>query len=336
MDLDKLAFIMSLKNNGSGSSSKPIDAQVNGESENAVQNKAIWEFVNSSVANNTAYFKGTYSSLAKLEAITDVTNNDYAFVISVDDAGNTVYNRYKYNGNAWLFEYALNNSSFTANQWDTINSGITSVDIQNLEDNKVDKVAGKGLSTEDYTAEDKATVESLVGADAKLAGVSSESALNSQTLGYQRKNLLKRTDTSETKNGVTFTVNEDGSVTANGTATDGTASHYIGVKITVPAGEYIMSGCPADGSTDTYRMSCYNTSWSNAIHDYGGGIKISFTDDTVRMFTISVAPGKQVENLTFYPMLRYAEITDNTYEPYKPSVEERLAALEAAIMGGGA
>ena len=52
------------------------------------------------------------------------------------------------------------------------------------------------------------------------------------------------------------------------------------------------------------------------------------------MFTISVAPGKQVENLTFYPMLRYAEITDDTYEPYKPSVEERLAALEAAVLGG--
>ena len=168
-----------------------------------------------------------------------------------------------------------------------------------------------------------------------LAQLSEKSTLSRSTLGYQRKNLLKRTDTSETKNGVTFTVNEDGSVTANGTATDGTASHYIGVKITVPAGEYIMSGCPADGSTDTYRMSCYNTSWSNAIHDYGGGIKISFTDDTVRMFTISVAPGKQVENLTFYPMLRYAEITDDTYEPYKPSVEERLAALEAAITGGG-
>ena len=198
---------------------------------------------------------------------------------------------------------------------------------------KIDKEPGKGLSTNDFTDADKSKLGNLENYDD--AGIKSEAALNRSTLGYQMKNLLKRTDTSETKNGVTFTVNEDGSVTANGTATDGTASHYIGVKITVPAGEYIMSGCPADGSTDTYRMSCYNTSWSNAIHDYGGGIKISFTDDTVRMFTISVAPGKQVENLTFYPMLRYAEITDDTYEPYKPSVEERLAALEAAITGGG-
>ena len=30
-------------------------------------------------------------------------------------------------------------------------------------------------------------------------------------------------------------------------------------------------------------------------------------------------------------MIRDADITDDTYEPYKPSVEERLAALEAAV-----
>ena len=34
------------------------------------------------------------------------------------------------------------------------------------------------------------------------------------------KNLLKNNATTKTINGVTFTVNEDGSVTANGTATD--------------------------------------------------------------------------------------------------------------------
>ena len=34
--------------------------------------------------------------------------------------------RYKYNGSAWAFEYALNNSGFTAAQWAALNSGITS------------------------------------------------------------------------------------------------------------------------------------------------------------------------------------------------------------------
>jgi hypothetical protein len=87
-------------------------------------------FVNSSIATNTANFIGTFNSVAELEAYSGtLTNNDYAFVVATDSAGNTVYNRYKWNGSAWLFEYALNNSSFTANQWAAINSGATTTNI---------------------------------------------------------------------------------------------------------------------------------------------------------------------------------------------------------------
>lgn len=81
-------------------------------------------FVNSSIATSTATFRGTYSTLEELEAVT-ADANDYGFVVSTDQAGNTVYNRYKYTGSAWVFEYALNNSSFTAAQWTAINSEIT-------------------------------------------------------------------------------------------------------------------------------------------------------------------------------------------------------------------
>lgn len=86
-------------------------------------------FVNSSIATNTANFLGTYTSLADIEAIQNPTNNDYAFLETADASGNNVYDRYKYNAesNEWLFEYELNNSSFTAEQWATINSGITEV-----------------------------------------------------------------------------------------------------------------------------------------------------------------------------------------------------------------
>lgn len=87
-------------------------------------------FVNSSIATNTANFIGTFNSVAELEAYSgQKDDNDYAFVVSTDAAGNTVYNRYKWNGTAWLFEYALNNSSFTANQWAAINSGATTANI---------------------------------------------------------------------------------------------------------------------------------------------------------------------------------------------------------------
>ena len=88
-------------------------------------------FVNSSVSTATAIFKGTYNSVAELEQV-PADANDYAFVISTDSAGNTVYNRYKYSNGSWLFEYALNNSSFTTAQWAAINSAITSGDVEKL------------------------------------------------------------------------------------------------------------------------------------------------------------------------------------------------------------
>ena len=86
-------------------------------------------FVNSSIATNTANFLGTYSTLAEIEAIPNPTNNDYAFLETADASGNNVYDRYKYSAEdgEWLFEYELNNSSFTAEQWATINSGISQV-----------------------------------------------------------------------------------------------------------------------------------------------------------------------------------------------------------------
>ena len=81
-------------------------------------------FVNSSIATSTATFRGTYDSLAELEEVT-ADDNDYGFVVSTDQVGNTVYSRYKYAGDSWVFEYNLNNSSFTSDQWTAINSGAT-------------------------------------------------------------------------------------------------------------------------------------------------------------------------------------------------------------------
>lgn len=106
-------------------------------SSNKLADKA---FVNSSIATNTANFIGTFNSVAELEAYSGtLTNNDYAFVIVTDSAGNTAYDRYKYTTAttpaSWEFEYELNNSSFTAAQWAAINSGATTTNIGQIATN---------------------------------------------------------------------------------------------------------------------------------------------------------------------------------------------------------
>lgn len=132
-------------------------------------------FVNSSIATNTANYiykteagkKVPFDSLEELEAYSGtLTNNDYAFVIGTDSEGNTTYTRYKYTAStsSWAEEYVLNNSSFTAVQWAAINSGITSGKIEQIDEaiaGKVDKVTGKGLSTNDFTDEEKTKLAGL-------------------------------------------------------------------------------------------------------------------------------------------------------------------------------
>jgi len=92
------------------------------------------DFVNSSIGTNTANYISDngepFASVAALEAYSGtVTNNDYAFVTGTDAAGNTYYDRYKATVSGasvtWAKEYRLNNSSFTAAQWASIQSGIT-------------------------------------------------------------------------------------------------------------------------------------------------------------------------------------------------------------------
>ena len=89
-------------------------------------------FVNSSISSSTANFVGTFNSLADLQAVQNPTNNDYGFVIETDAVGNEYYDRYKYNGTAWLFEYKVESTPFTAAQWAAIQSGITSALVTKL------------------------------------------------------------------------------------------------------------------------------------------------------------------------------------------------------------
>ena len=87
------------------------------------------DFVNSSIATATAEFKGSFTSLDDLKA-TSGNLNDYAFYLHTDDVGNKVVDRYKWTTAGWLYEYTLNNSSFTAEQWAALNSAITATLVQ--------------------------------------------------------------------------------------------------------------------------------------------------------------------------------------------------------------
>lgn len=94
-------------------------------SDNMLADKAwVNSRISYSIATNTATFKGTYGSVEDLPKEGNVTN-DYAYVTNTDASGTTTYNRYKYTGTEWAFEYAVSNITFDSEQWAAINSGIT-------------------------------------------------------------------------------------------------------------------------------------------------------------------------------------------------------------------
>lgn len=155
-------------------------------------------------------------------------------------------------------------------------------------------------------------------------------ALNRQTLGYSKKNLLKNTAVSSTINGVTFTVNDDGSVTVNGTAT-GDAEKGLCTFVPTPNETYVFDA--VNGETVNWNYACYikgidgSESWQAAR----GGYKFTPTTNKPITCHIYIKSGTTVENLTFYPMIRSAEITDGTYEPYVDDVDTRLKDVETEL-----
>ena len=153
-------------------------------------------FVNSSISTNTANFIGTFDSVEELEAYSGtLTNNDYAFVATTDSAGNTLYDRYKWNGSEWLFEYELNNSSFTAAQWASINSGANTTNIGQIATNtsNISSIRSTINNYGDivtYSASDFATAAQ--GALAETALQSINSTMVIEALNYTPENQANK------------------------------------------------------------------------------------------------------------------------------------------------
>jgi hypothetical protein len=145
--------------------------------------------------------------------------------------------------------------------------------------------------------------------------------------GGAGKNKLKYpySNTTGTISGITFTDNGDGTLTANGTATE-RAIFYIcksNEKFAPPAGQYIFTkGFEfADDNSGGIVIEAYNdNAYVKRIgRSYGTDAvdcNIDYDGFTRIEIYIGVNQGVTVSNLVFKPMLRLATETDPTFEPY--------------------
>lgn len=115
------------------------------------------------------------------------------------------------------------------------------------------------------------------------------------------------TETTKTANGVTFTVNSDGSVTVNGTATSDADFMLLRGPIQSYSESYFLSGCPTGGSDTTY----YISEGFTASKDTGNGVVLNNLPSD-QAWRIVIKSGTTVNNLVFRPMLN----AGTTAKPY--------------------
>ena len=130
----------------------------------------------------------------------------------------------------------------------------------------------------------------------------------------ESKNLIKypyKVSTT-TINGITFTDNGDGTVTVDGTAVGSSGEVIYRLQeysMVLKAGEpYTLSGCPAGGGIDSYRLE-YSGAPTGAWWDGGNGKLIKAAADTADSgISIRIKEGVTVKNLLFRPQLERGEI----------------------------
>lgn len=145
------------------------------------------------------------------------------------------------------------------------------------------------------------------------------------------RNLLYNTGINEIKNGLTFTVNPDKSVTVNGTPTK-TTYFDVALNFKTKSGTR-LKGCPSGGSYneghDTYALTC----WYNAQNmkvDTGYGVDL--IDGIAPEIYIRVENGYTMNNVTFYPMIVEEENSDLPYEVGVPK-QSHISLVSDGLKG---
>ena len=130
--------------------------------------------------------------------------------------------------------------------------------------------------------------------------------------------------TTQTESGVTFTINEDRSITVNGTATDTIyyhlASTYGTHKLILPQAKYYFRDNCDDINSTPGRFEAYARAMDDSKSFFAtngeGTFDTSSTQSCKIWISITIKKGQVFENITFKPQLELGS-TATEYEPYK-------------------
>lgn len=134
------------------------------------------------------------------------------------------------------------------------------------------------------------------------------------------KNLLNVTAKTITVQGLTFTVNEDKSITINGTNTGtGTAFLKLADIFVLPAGNYTLSNKKSNANINSFIF--YDDKYNFVTKNISNA---TFTKDTTIKPYIRVKAGATVNNQTIYPMILKGTYTEENLPAYTPYQEQKV------------
>ena len=148
------------------------------------------------------------------------------------------------------------------------------------------------------------------------------------------RNYIVQTVASQTIDGITYTVQDDGGIKANGTADSGGSILYLDSEAySIPIEQGLLIGCPEGGAASNgYRLCfyCAGATW----YDTGSGtefdVSLLSTPHTVRTY-INIAGGVTVNNIVFYPaIISYDDLPNKTLTSRMPQEIVRTGVTSAA------
>ena len=219
--------------------------------------------------------------------------------------------------------------------------------LKALLSNKVDKVSGKGLSTNDFTTAYKTKLDGIAAGANKTVvdssiSTTSTNPVQNKVVGlkfqsvdseiadivnvYSAKNLLslKTTANKVNANGLNVSFLDDGGIRVYGTKTtsaNGDLYFVPTAKTTLkPKTKYTLTVANSASNAITARMHLNADGKTVYAIAEKNKTSISFTTPTgsdiyVEVYAVSVTDNSAID-VTVYPMLRYASIKDDTYVPY--------------------
>lgn len=137
------------------------------------------------------------------------------------------------------------------------------------------------------------------------------------------------------KNGITFSLNADGTVSATGTATENAFAYLFFNDEMVHIddfcnGQHILSGCPANGSSSTYRIYVGKTGYR--YDDTGNGRLLPDHGEVAEIsLAVYVSSGYTIETpLIFKPMICTAAdwAVSQKFVPYAPTNRELYEMIQ--------